>query len=284
VVSSGERAAAGVGAAETASAGETGSGAAETGAGAPGVGAAETGSRVARVRRRVDGAKEPAMVRSMAPSAGGGAAASVVAGVLVGQTGRQTGRLTAKGERTRGRIVAAAARLMHEGGVAETTIEDVKAAAGVSSSQLYHYFADKEALVQAVIGHQADTIVGTTEQAGLGTPEEIRAWRDLVVAGSRRANGQGGCPLGSLGGQLAEVDVDARAQVADGFGRWSLAIRDGLRRLHAAGRLRSGMDPDDLAVTLLATLQGGLLLAQVERDTRPLETALDTFLALVLTP
>jgi hypothetical protein len=31
---------------------------------------------------------------------------------------------------------------------------------------------------------------------------------------------------------------------------------------------------------LLAALQGGLLLAQVERDTRPLETAVDTILAL----
>jgi hypothetical protein len=33
-------------------------------------------------------------------------------------------------------------------------------------------------------------------------------------------------------------------------------------------------------VTLLAALQGGLLLAQVQRDTRPLQTALDTLLAL----
>jgi TetR/AcrR family transcriptional regulator, transcriptional repressor for nem operon len=224
------------------------------------------------------------MVRSMAPSAGGGAAASVAAGVLVGQPGRQAGRLTAKGEKTRGRIVAVAARLMHEGGVAETTIEDVKAVAGVSSSQLYHYFADKEALVQAVIGHQADTIVGTTEQAGLGTPEGLRAWRELVVTQAARSSGQGGCPLGSLGGQLAETDARTRGQVADGFGRWSDALRAGLRELDAAGRLRPGMDPDALAVTLLACLQGGLLLAQVERDTRPLETALDTFLALVLTP
>ena len=196
----------------------------------------------------------------------------------------QVSRLTPKGERTRGRIVAAAARLMHEGGVAETTIEDVKAAAGVSSSQLYHYFADKEALVQAVIGHQADTIVGTTERAGLGTREGLRAWRDLVIAEAARTSGQGGCPLGSLGGQLAETDAHARAQVAAGFGRWSSAIGDGLRALHAAGRLRPGLDPDDLAVTLLAALQGGLLLTQVQRDTGPLATALDTFLALVLAP
>ena len=36
-------------------------------------------------------------------------------------------------------------------------------------------------------------------------------------------------------------------------------------------------------MTLLASLQGGLLLAQVRRDTRPLETALDTILTLILT-
>jgi hypothetical protein len=47
-----------------------------------------------------------------------------------------------------------------------------------------------------------------------------------------------------------------------------------------AGQLPDGIDPDDLAVTLLATLQGGLLLAQVQRDSRPLETALDTVLEL----
>ncbi|MGH3070312.1 MAG: TetR/AcrR family transcriptional regulator, partial [Streptosporangiaceae bacterium] len=67
----------------------------------------------------------------------------------------QTGRLTPKGERTRARIVDAAAQLIYERGVAGTTLEDVKAAAEVSGSQLSHYFADKDGLVQAVIDRQA---------------------------------------------------------------------------------------------------------------------------------
>jgi hypothetical protein len=54
--------------------------------------------------------------------------------------------------------------------------------------------------------------------------------------------------------------------------------------LRAGGRRSPGIDPDDLAVTLLAAMQGGLLLAQVQRDTRPLETALDTILALAAAP
>jgi hypothetical protein len=102
------------------------------------------------------------------------------------------------------------------------------------------------------------------------------------VAQAARSAGQGGCPLGSLGGQLAETDARARGQVADGFGRWAGALRDGMRELQEAGRLRPGLDPDALAVTLLASLQGGLLLAQVQRDTRALETSLDTFLVLIM--
>src|SRR5690349_2713789 len=68
-------------------------------------------------------------------------------------------RLTAKGARTRARIVEEAAALIHERGVAGTTLEDVKAAAEVSGSQMYHYFPDKDDLVQAVIDYQADAIV-----------------------------------------------------------------------------------------------------------------------------
>jgi AcrR family transcriptional regulator len=189
-------------------------------------------------------------------------------------------RLTTKGERTRARIVGTAARLIYERGVAGTTLEDIRAAAEVSGSQLQHYFADKDELVQAVIDHQADTIVGNQRQADLGSAGGLRAWRDMVVAQAKSADARGGCPLGSLGGQVAETDARARALIAAGFDRWSDAISDGLRALHAAGHLPAGIDPDDLAVTLLAGLQGGLLLAQVQRDTRPLETVVDTLLSL----
>jgi AcrR family transcriptional regulator len=189
-------------------------------------------------------------------------------------------RLTAKGERTRARIVEAAARLIYERGVAGTTLDYVKAAAEVSGSQMYHYFPDKDDLVQAVITHQGDVIAGNQRQADLGSTEGLNGWRDMVIAQARSTKGKGGCPLGSLAGQLAETDPHARALLASGFEQWEAAIGEGLRRLYDAGHLPEGTDPDALAVTLLATLQGGLLLAQVQRDTRSLETAVDTLLEL----
>ena len=191
-------------------------------------------------------------------------------------------RLTPKGERTRARIVEKAAALIHERGVAVTTLEDVKVAAEVSGSQLYHYFPDKNELVQAVIDYQADTIVNNQGRL-LRSANGVEAWRKMVIAEAKRTQAKGGCPLGSLGGQLAECDPEARALIAAGFDQWAAAIRDGLRSLHADGKLPSDIDPDDLATTLLATLQGGLLLAQVQRSTRPFETAVDTLLALAIT-
>jgi len=189
-------------------------------------------------------------------------------------------KLTAKGQRTRARIIDVAAQLIWERGVTATTLEDVKLGAEVSSSQLYHYFADKERLVNAVIELQADKLVNNTEHADLGTAESLAAWRDLVVGHASALHGKGGCPLGALGSQLAESDPQARTLIAAGFGRWSTAIQEGMRSLHRQGRLAAGVDPDDLAVTVLAALQGGLLLAQVHRDVHPLQTTLQTILTM----
>ncbi len=190
-------------------------------------------------------------------------------------------RLTPKGARTRARIVEEAAALIHERGVASTTLEDVRVAAEVSGSQMYHYFPDKNELVQAVIDYQADAIVSNQGQL-LRSANGVEAWRKMVITEAKRTKAKGGCPLGSLGGQLAECDPEARVLIAAGFDQWAAAISDGLRTLHADGKLPSGIDPGDLATTLLATLQGGLLLAQVQRSTRPFETAVNTLLALAI--
>jgi AcrR family transcriptional regulator len=196
---------------------------------------------------------------------------------------RVRGELTPKGQQTRLRIVAAAADLMYEHGVAGTTMEDVRAAAGVSSSQIYHYFTDKQALVRAVIEYQTDTIVGGQEPmlANLDSLAGLREWRDFLVEHQRQLECRGGCPLGSLGSELAEVDHQARADVAAGFLRWEAGIRSGLRAMHARGQLASDADPEALALATLAALQGGLLLTQLQRDTKPLETSLDAMLSLI---
>jgi AcrR family transcriptional regulator len=189
-------------------------------------------------------------------------------------------RLTRKGLATRSRIVTAAADLMFEHGVAGTSTDDVRAAAGVSTSQIYHYFSDKNALVRAVIAHQTDAVLDAQEPllSRLDSMAALRAWRDLVVGLQRERDFSGGCPIGSLASEVVDGDPQARKDLVTSFGRWEGAIRDGLHAMRDRGELRPDADPDHLALATLAALQGGLLLTQTRRESAPLEAALDAML------
>jgi AcrR family transcriptional regulator len=169
---------------------------------------------------------------------------------------------------------------MFEQGVAETTLEDIRAAAGVSGSQVYHYFADKQALVRAVIDYQTDAVLDSQADHldALDTVSGLRAWRDFIVEHQQRLQCRGGCPIGALGAEVAETDTAARMAVAGGFRRWEERIREGMRAMQTRGDFQQSVDADDLALALLAALQGGLLLTQIRRDTKPLEVALDAML------
>src|SRR5215510_12142743 len=96
-------------------------------------------------------------------------------------------RLTRRGAATRERIVAGAAALIYEWGVSSTSLDDIMAATRTSKSQLYHYFADKDALVLEVIRRQLDQIIAgqEAELRGLRTWEGLQRWRDHLVAGTR---------------------------------------------------------------------------------------------------
>jgi AcrR family transcriptional regulator len=191
---------------------------------------------------------------------------------------------TKKGRETRDRIVDAATTLIFERGVAGTSLDDVCAAANVSKSQLYHYFADKDDLVHAVIYRTVQGVLDAQPRLDdLSSWAAIRAWLDDLVALQDDRGAIGGCPIGGLAGQLAERDDVAREELADGFARWEAPLRAGLERMRAAGKLRRSADPDRLATATLAAIQGGLVLTQTRRDPSQLRIALDAAYAYLRT-
>ncbi len=196
-----------------------------------------------------------------------------------------TRTFTAKGLATRGRIISAAAELVFAHGVARTGVEDVQQRAGVSASQLYHYFTDKDDLIRAVIAHQTDAILDAQRPVldELDSFTALERWRDLLVDLQEKRHCVGGCPIGSIAAEIADQDPDARADLSAGFERWEAPIRAGLARMRARGDLRPDADTDALALALLVALQGGLLLTQTRRDTAPLRAGLDTVLAQIRT-
>lgn len=184
---------------------------------------------------------------------------------------------TARGRATRERIITAAAALIREQGVAETSLDDVIRRAGASKSQLYLYFNDRAALLREVVAQNADLVLGVQEPhlSSLDSWKAIRAWLDSLINLQADGGARGGCPIGSLVGQLAETDEQARELLADGFARWEEPLRRGLYSMQKRGKLDPNADPDRLATATLAAIQGGLVLTQTRRDPGQLAIALD---------
>jgi TetR/AcrR family transcriptional repressor of nem operon len=190
-------------------------------------------------------------------------------------------RLTARGAKTRARIVAAATDLMYIQGVGATTLDDVLAASGVSKSQLYHHFDGKDALVRAVVDHVGERVIEREREAlgHVSTIRGLRRWRDALVQNNALRHGAYGCALGSLASEVSDHDALARQALSQLFTEWQGLLAGVLRRLQDGGALPPEASIDQLATGLMAALQGGYMLAQTARDVTPMATSIDMALA-----
>ncbi|MDV6263095.1 TetR/AcrR family transcriptional regulator [Rhodococcoides yunnanense] len=188
---------------------------------------------------------------------------------------------TAKGRRTRAAIVDAAASMMYTHGVAGTTLDDVLAASETGKSQLYHYFSDKSDLVEAVIARQLERVLAAQPRlANIDSLADIDAWAAEIVRNHEQPGGPFSCPLGSLAAELKN-DAAFVPSLYAAFRRWEQPLEQGLRRMVDRGELDVATDPAAAAATLIASLQGGMLIARIAGDVQPLRDTLDAAVSAV---
>ena len=187
-----------------------------------------------------------------------------------------TTALTPKGETTRARIVASAAEVLREQGVASATLDDMRNRSGTSKSQLFHYFPDgKDRLLLAVAQYEADRVLDD-QQPYLGCLDSWQAWyrwRDTVV---QRYEAQGEqCPMGSLFQHIGRSTPGAQAIEVELMRQWQQSLAAGVQALHDRGLISTQVDVDQAAAALLAGIQGGVSLLLSTGQSVHLRAALD---------
>jgi TetR/AcrR family transcriptional repressor of nem operon len=171
--------------------------------------------------------------------------------------------------------------MMYSRGVGSTSLDDVLAEAGCGKSQLYYYFENKSELVRAVIDRQLELILSNQPALdGVDSWVGLRRWADQVLALHQVPGGPFSCPLGAMAAELKN-DPAYIAALDAAFVRWEEPLRHGLHAMRSRGRLSQRADPDRLARTVMAALQGGMLMARVHDDYAVLKDALDGALRLL---
>lgn len=180
-----------------------------------------------------------------------------------------------RGTATRDRLIRTAADLFATQGYGQTGVTEIMDKARATSGSFYHFFPAKEDLLLAVV----DQVGETTETegfpaAGLSGEEPVRGVFALAryyrtrLLESRFAIGSA---MGTLAAELSQSHPEVRARLAERYAQ--LASRLEALLGEVGDRLPADLDRSAFAQFILATLEGGALLARVRKSIDPFDAS-----------
>jgi len=175
-----------------------------------------------------------------------------------------------KGERTRKKLVDATAVLLRRQGYHATGLSDIVAESGAPRGSLYFHFPDgKDQLARAALeaaGEEWRVRIEAVLADALDLGTAIDSIVKLLADDLESSGWDHGCPVAAVA--LESTSATVRKTIAAHYASWQQGITDRL-----AGQF--GIAPPiaaQLATVALAAIEGGLLLARVQRSRAPLVT------------
>ncbi len=179
----------------------------------------------------------------------------------------------------RERLLDAADQLMWQRGYEAVGVADLCQSAGAPRGSFYHWFPSKQALTLAMLARSWERLRAALFEPAFSIDapfvDQFDGYVERLVAHlrtARRTSGHvAGCRFGNMAAELSTRDPDVRAAIDAIFddmrGIYSTAIAAGI----ASGELQPNTDPDDVAESLCAHMEGLMLLAKTRNDPSVLE-------------
>lgn len=191
--------------------------------------------------------------------------------------------MPSKGERTKERITTAAEELFRRQGFTATSVSDLLEAAGVKKGSLYFHFPGKDDLALAVLQRAESEFMAFLDTALAGPTPAARldAFFRQALAIHRRSGFVGGCLFGNTALEASDSNPRYAFRVAEVFGRWTGKIRAVVADAQAAGQIRNDLPADDIARFVVSSIEGGIMMARLQKEEEPLSRCLDTLRTLL---
>ncbi|GGL35641.1 TetR/AcrR family transcriptional regulator [Nocardia jinanensis] len=174
----------------------------------------------------------------------------------------------AKGAETRQRMIEATRSSIERRGYFGTGLNQILTDSETPRGSLYFHFpGGKDELVAAAVTQSSGLIDAALDAADFTDPAGAAAGLITLLADRLEASGwENGCPVATVALEVSGTNDTVQRACAQVYTRWTEALRIMLR---AAGH----HDAEDLAVALLALVEGALLLARTHRSRDPLDRA-----------
>ena len=176
---------------------------------------------------------------------------------------------------TRERLLEAARLLFLRQGYGATGIAQILKEAGARSGSLYHFFPTKEDLLLAVLERYQELLCPAVIQPVIERVSDPIERVFGVLDGYRRllleSEYRWGCPIGNLALEIGQSHPAARRLIGANFTAWRGYVQQWLE--DASGRLPESADAEQLALFVLTTMEGAVMLARTYHSIEPYDTA-----------
>jgi AcrR family transcriptional regulator len=169
---------------------------------------------------------------------------------------------------TRERMIISAALLVRERGARATSIDDVLAHSRAPRGSVYHHFpGGRDQLLREATAYAGEFVAGRLTDPDGGDALArldafLQGYRADLVASDFRA----GCPVVAVAIESREDDTALVDEAASVFARWEDLLAETFTAAGvAAARAR------ELALTVIASVEGALILCRARRDAAPLD-------------
>ncbi|MFJ6937354.1 TetR/AcrR family transcriptional regulator [Streptomyces sp. NPDC101132] len=173
---------------------------------------------------------------------------------------------------TRDRLVRTASRLMQHQGYENAPIKQIVREAEATLGSLYHFFpGGKQELAVAAVQFGNEEFAALLREGLESETEPAEAVRAVATRLARALHSSqwaDGCPVTATALETLDRLPDIQEACARAFRDWQAIVAE---RLVAGGIAEA--DARQLAVTVINTLEGAEVTAQVTRDEAPLHTA-----------
>lgn len=175
--------------------------------------------------------------------------------------------VTLKGEKTREHILKTSRKILVTQGFHNTSVSEIISETGVKKGNLYYYFASKEELGLAVLEDAKEEFFRFLDKSlsGADPVAMIINSCQAIFNEQKKNNFVGGCLFGNTALEMTDSNPEFASVIQEVFDRWTEKLEALLIATQETENSNSNIPPALLAKTVVATVEGAIMMSRVSK-------------------
>lgn len=189
-----------------------------------------------------------------------------------------------KAERTRNFIIESTAVIFNKKGYAGTSLTDLTKATGLTKGSIYGNFENKEEVAVAVFDYNCSRVAQLrSQEVNRATTcyDKLMAYVRVYQTIIKETMNRGGCPVLNTATEADDTNGLLKKRAANAVLSWEGDLTTIIKKGILNGEFKTNIDPRQTALSMIALIEGGIMISKVTGDMTAMDHILSTVETLI---